>query len=212
MRKLTFLFLLTVVFASCQKKTYPPLGFYQPERFESRKTLIDKENQGVIEQSETARTMEEPASLTASVKEEMGDLEAKPEAAAIPAEAVKAAPMPTKQVTKMSLKQRVVAKQMEKKIAKASASPEKLQQAKEQPNTLALLALIFGGLGLLLLLFSGGALALLLGIAGLVLGLITLGQVNKGQAPASSKTMALLGTIFGGVVALLGLIAIASNI
>ncbi len=133
---------------------------------------------------------------------------------AIPAEAItsKAAPAEAKasaaKPAKLTWTQKIVAKKIEKQIRKANA-PEGEKAAKKE-DTMSLLALIFGGAGLVFLFAVNATLGLLLGIAGLVLGIIGLQRVKKGEAPASSKILALLGLILGGVVTLIGLLAVAN--
>ncbi len=65
---------------------------------------------------------------------------------------------------------------------------------------MALLSLIFGGAGLLFLLVGGYG-TILFGLAGLILGLVALKRTSK-------RTMAVLGIVFGGIVVLVGLLAV----
>lgn len=107
---------------------------------------------------------------------------------------------------------KVIIKKTQKQVRKESSST-KAAAPKAKTDTVALLALIFGAGGLLLLLIGGG-LGLLFGLAGLVLGIIGLGRAKRGVAPRSSRTMSILGIVFGGLVTLLALlliVAIASS-
>ncbi len=215
MKKIFLLLLSVSVFVSCQKKEYPTFNYSSAAVSSSQKQVKTTALAEVATVADAARpAVAAPQQLSASANEEIAVVtEQEAALAAIPAEAIttKAAPAEAKATAakpaKLTWTQRMVAKKIEKQIKKANA-PEAVKATKAQ-DTVALLSLIFGGAGLLLL-FVGGGFGLLLGIAGLVLGIIGLGRVKKGEAPASSKTMALLGTIFGGVVALLGLIVVAA--
>lgn len=212
MRKVILLLSFVSLFWACQKKEYPTFNYSQSAYMHQPKVESVAPTDPV-----TTPTVTAPQPLLASSGEDLSMMtEKEVSLATILAEAISSPSEEATVVTtykaapaKMTWTQKVIAKKIQKQIKKAD-SPEKVNKAKAgTPDTLALLSLIFGGVGLLLL-FAGGGLALLLGVAGLVLGIISLGRIKKGETPASAKTMALLGTIFGGVVALLGLIAIAA--
>ncbi len=212
MKKIFLLLALVGVLGACQKKEYPTFS-YTSTAISTNQEQVKSSTPAEVANAATSAISTQQV-LSASADEEIVIItEEEAALSAIPAEAItiKAASAKTKiaaaRPAKLTLTQKIVARKIQKQIKKAN-SPETAKAAKAQ-DTIALLSLIFGGAGLLLLLVGGG-LGLLLGIAGLVLGIIGLGRIKKGEAPASSKTMALLGTIFGGVVALLGLIVIAA--
>jgi hypothetical protein len=97
------------------------------------------------------------------------------------------------------------AKQPSKLVAKRIEKIKSHQSARAQGkdsggDTMALLSLIFGGAGLLFLLVGGYG-TILFGLAGLILGLVALKRTSK-------RTMAVLGIVFGGIVVLVGLLAV----
>ena len=216
MKKIFLLLSLVSVFLACQKKEYPTFNYPTAAVSSSQKQVKS------ATPAETTAAVASPAAtasqpqLTASTKEEIALVtEEEATLSAIPAEAIttKAASAEAKATAakpaKLTWTQKIVAKKIEKQIKKAN-SPEATKAAKAE-DTLSLLALIFGGVGLLLLLITySSGLALLLGVAGLVLGIIGIGRVKKGQAPQSSKILALLGLILGGVATLIGLVAAAN--
>lgn len=209
MRKVILLLSFVSLFWACQKKEYPTFsypnaGYLHPPRTEAPTPAVAVA---------VPQTIEAPQALSASATGNVF-IEEDSKAAEIPAEAVSSKKENVHVVasgataTKTTWQQKMIAKKIQKQIKKAD-SPEKAQATKAKADTIALLSLIFGGAGLLLLL-AGTGFGLLLGIAGLVMGIIGLSRVKKGLAPASSKTLALLGTIFGGLVTLIGLILIAA--
>lgn len=197
MKKIALLLLSVSIFAtSCSKKEYATFQPTHSPAYASAKAPV-----AVVVTEENTVTAEVQAIESAQAEVISADLmpEIAPEVAtvAVPA-AVKAVVKNTsKATTKVTLKDiRTLKKEL--KAAKA-LSPAK---TKGNTDTLALLSLIFGGAGFLFL-FIGGAFSLLLGIAGLVLGIIAL---KKGT---SQRTMAILGIVFGGLVALLALLVIS---
>ena len=216
MKKIFLLLLSVSVFWACQKKEYPTFNYPTTAVSSGQKQVksATPAETSTAAVASPAATAPQPQ-LTASTKEEI-TLVTVEEAAlsAIPAEAIttKAAPAEAKATAsksgKLSWTQKIVAKKIEKQIKKANA-PEGEKAAKKE-DTLSLLSLIFGGAGLLLLFTAGGGLGILLGIAGLILGIIGLGKVKKGEAPQSSKILALLGLILGGLVTLIGLAALGN--
>lgn len=67
---------------------------------------------------------------------------------------------------------------------------------------MSLLSLILGGAGLLLVLLGSGF-GILLGIAGLICGIIALER-------GGSKTISILGIVFGGIITLLSLLLLVA--
>lgn len=213
MRKIFLLLSLVSVLGACQKKQYATFNYQNSASYVGQKSVAtaQKDQESLVE---TAA----PEILSASANE-VAPLMTPAEVAAsrIPAEAVtrSAAPVQAKTTSstiakpiKLTLTQKLISKKIQKQTQKEN-SPEVAKAAKAE-DTMSLLALIFGGAGLVMLLAtSAGTLGLLLGIAGLVLGIIGMQRVKKGQAPASSKILALLGLILGGLVTLIGLIAVA---
>ncbi|TDB69001.1 hypothetical protein [Arundinibacter roseus] len=201
MKKILLLLVVAVAFQACQKNQYPVINNPHFESYTAAKTAPKPAAEVPI--SATASV------LTASASEDMtAVVEATEQSTPIPAEAITPLHVAKKTPAQTTWKEKVVAKKIQKKIEKAQ-SPEKAKSAKAKPDTVALLSLIFGGAGLLLLL-AGTGLGLLLGLAGLVMGIVGLSKIRKGTAPASSRTMAILGVVFGGLVTLLGLIVIAA--
>lgn len=214
--KKIFLFLLSVsVFWACQKKEYPtfnyPSAAVSGTQKQAKVAAFPEAAPAIVATPAAAA----PQQISASANEDLSVVtEAEAALSAIPAEAIttKVAPAEAaatvEKPVKLTWMQKIVSKKIEKQIKKAN-SPEVAKAAKVE-DTMSLLALIFGGAGLVILLAtSAGTLGLLLGIAGLVLGIIGMQRVKKGQAPASSKILALLGLILGGLVTLIGLIAVA---
>ena len=101
---------------------------------------------------------------------------------------------------KMSFTKKLAFKMVQNKVKKQVAKGKVDASAPASGNTMSLLSLIFGASGILLI-WIVGLVGLLLGIAGLVLGLVSM--KNDG-----SNVMNLLGTIFGGLTVLLYLAAI----
>ena len=91
---------------------------------------------------------------------------------------------------KLNFVQKMAIKKLEAKANKAVSSGK--------INTLSLLSLIFGIAGLALMVTGAGG--ILLGIAAFIMGIIAL----KKQTP--NRTMAILGTIFGSIGVLVGLL------
>ncbi len=102
---------------------------------------------------------------------------------------------------KPTFAQKMAAKFLSKKMAKKLDKALGGAAAGGSGDTAALLSLIFGaaGLGLMWVL---GILGLLLGLAGFILGLYALKRTE------SKRTMAILGTVFGGICVLLVLLVI----
>ncbi|GHB84363.1 hypothetical protein GCM10007390_44520 [Persicitalea jodogahamensis] len=200
------------VFGACQKKEYPTFNYTNTTVSTSQKQVSTPAE--VVAADVETPAISTPQVLSASADEEVVVMtEEEVALSVIPSEAItpNAAPGVAKTTAakpaKLTWTQKIAAKKIQKQIKKAS-SPETAKAAKAE-NTIALLSLVFGGAGLLLLLLGSG-LGILLGIAGLVLGIVGLGRIKKGQAPDSTKTMSLLGVIFGGLVTLLGLIVVAA--
>lgn len=214
MRKIFLLLLLVSVLGACQKKQYATFKYQNSAAYIGQKsvTAAQKEQESLVVASNEPELLSASADASASFMNPAEIVSAR-----IPTEAVTSSAAPAQAKTtsstiakpvKMTLAQKIIAKKIQKQILKANTFEGK-KAVKEKADTIALLALIFGGAGLLLS-FAGTGLGLLLGIAGLVLGIVGMSRIKKGQAPASSKTLALLGLIFGGVVTLLGLILVAA--
>lgn len=209
MKKILLLLLSVSVFVSCQKKEYPTFNYPSAAVSSSQKQVKTPTPAEVATAVVTTPAVAAPQQqLSASANEEIAIVtEEEAALAAIPAEAITTKAAAAKPA-KLTWTQKIVAKKIEKQIKKAN-SPEAAKAAKAE-DTMSLLALIFGGAGLIFLFGISALLGLLLGIAGLVLGIIGMQRVKRGEAPASSKILALLGLILGGVVALIGLVAVAN--
>ena len=98
---------------------------------------------------------------------------------------------------KLSFVEKLGFKILQKKLKKGAALPK---AGGDGGNLLSLLSCIFGGAGLLIAFVSGLG-GILLGIAGLVLGIIALKKED-------SRTLAIIGTICGGLVVLISIVAV----
>lgn len=107
---------------------------------------------------------------------------------------------PTKKQKKSGFFQRILEKKIVKKITKKLGLADE-DRTKRSGNLFGLLATIFGVLGLILLFTQLGLVGILFGIAAFVLGLI-------GIKRDDSITLGIVGTILGGLMVLLFLIAI----
>lgn len=204
MKKSLYLLLLIGLSWSCQKREYPT--FQQlPSSAYSHPTAPVGINENQPAQITTQALTASPQ-MTASAGNDIASVIEPIESAptsVIPETAIKAAKAPAHQ----TWQEKVLIKKIQKKVEKTKSST-KAAAPKAKADTVALLSLIFGGLGLILL-FAGGGLGLLLGLAGLVMGIVGLSRVKRGVAPGSSRTMAILGIVFGGIVTLLGILVIA---
>lgn len=214
MKKIFLLLLSVSVFWACQKKEYPTFNYPSAAVSSTQKQVKITAPAEATTAIITTPAAIAPQQLSASANEEIAVVtEEETALSAIPTEAIttKAAPVETKATAakpaKLTWTQKIVAKKIEKQIKKANAP--KGEKAAKKEDTMSLLALIFGGSGLIFLFAINAVLGLLLGIAGLVLGIIGMQRVKKGEAPASSKILALLGLILGGLVTLIGLLAVA---
>ncbi|HEV7349144.1 MAG TPA: hypothetical protein VGN67_12525 [Telluribacter sp.] len=199
MKKSSLLLLILLgILSACQKRQYPQMSKPQFESFGSQKATPAQVPAPPVAAEAPAAVMASSAAGVEAVLEATNE-----NLAAMPAEAIKALPVAEKAPVKLNWKERLVAKKLEKKMQGTYSL--KRASATGTSKTIPLLSLVFGGLGLLMLLLSIiPGLAILFGIAGLVLGIVGLGEVRKGKAPRSSKFMALLGLIFGaGVIVLL---------
>lgn len=207
MMKRVLLLLLSVgVFGACHKKEYPVFNYPQAESHIQAKPATASIPSPPTTQP--AATVRNEAPLLAATHEGPAAVMAAP--AALPVEAVTAS-LPQairKSPDRPSLAEKVVTRRIQRKIEKAE-SPRKDAKAKAQIDTVSLLSLIAGGGGLILLLLGVGA-GLLFGLVGLILGIVGLSRIRRGSAPSSSRAMAILGIVFGGLVTLLGLIIIAA--
>jgi len=104
---------------------------------------------------------------------------------------------------KPSLGERIALKLAQKRVKKQLKKGKQPDfQEESSDGRFSLLSLIFGGAGALLVFLPIiGLLGLLAGIAAVVLGVIGLKRENK-------KTMAIIGTVLGGLVVLLFIVAI----
>jgi hypothetical protein len=206
MKRVLLLLLSVCIFGACHKKEYPVFNYPQAESYGQSKPATASELSSPTTQP--AATVLDEAPLLATTHGGLATVIAAP--AALPAEAVSASlPQAIRKAPgKLSLSEKIVARKVQKKIEKAQ-SPRKAAKAKAQIDTVSLLSLIAGGGGLILLLLGVGA-GILFGLVGLILGIVGLSRIRRGSAPSSSRAMAILGIVFGGLVTLLGIIVIAA--
>lgn len=204
MKRIFLLLSFVCLLAACHKREYPVFNYHQAESYSHTKPAVASQPAPLATQA-TASTGE---TLLATVDADLASVVAAP--TPLLAEAVSASQPQSirKAPERLTLSEKIVARKIQKKIEKAQ-SPEKAKSPKAQIDTVSLLSLIAGGGGLLLLVLGVGA-GLLLGLIGLILGIVGLSRARRGDASSSSRTFAILGVVFGGLVVLLGLIVIAA--
>jgi len=189
---------------ACQKREYPvfqhpPLSAYSHPK--ARSAPAADQPGRVTTQSPVASPQ-----LAASTSNDVASV-IEPTKSAYAAATLETATKITKASAEPVWQEEVIIKKIQKRVEKVKSST-KAAAPKAKADTVSLLSLIFGGAGLFLLL-TGGGLGLVLGLAGLIMGIIGYSTVNRGAAPRSSQTMAILGIIFGGIVTLLAILIIA---
>lgn len=200
MKKNVYLLLLIGFSWACQKREYPVFQHLPSSAYSHPGTTPVPAAEPPAQVTTQSAVMTAP--LTAAADNDLASvLKSTPPNVTATPEAITKAP------AQQTWQEKVVVKKLKKRVEKENSST-KAAAPKAKADTVALLSLIFGGAGLLLLL-AGGGLGLLLGLAGLIMGIIGLSRVKRGLAPQSSRTMAILGIIFGGVVTLLAILVIA---
>jgi hypothetical protein len=203
MKKALLLLVSVCLFGACHKKEYPVFNYSQAGSYHHTKPAAATETAQIPTREVSSQEVQ-----LASANDDLASVLAQP--ATTPSEvAVADQPQTVQKATnRLTLAEKVVAKKIQKKIKKAQ-SPKEGKKAKAETDLVSLFSLIAGGGGLILLLLGVGA-GLLLGLIGLILGIVGLSRIRRGNAPSSSRTMAILGVVFGGLVTLLGLIVIAA--
>ena len=203
MKKALLLLVSVCLFGACHKKEYPVFNYSQAGSYNQSKPAAATETTPITTQEVTTREVQ-----MASANDDLASVLAEP--ATTPAEVTIADRPQTIQKTtpRLTLAEKVVAKKIQKKIEKAQ-SPKEGKKAKAETDLVSLFSLIAGGGGLILLLLGVGA-GLLLGLVGLVLGIVGLSRIRRGKAPSSSRTLAILGVVFGGLVTLIGLLLLVA--
>lgn len=204
MKKSLYFILLIGLSWACQKREYPVFQHLPSSAYIHPKSTSILSNNDQPTQVTTQSSVASPQ-LAASANDDVASVvqPSKPSYSTAQESVSKVTEAPIQQ----TWQEKVISKKIQKRVEKVSSST-KAASPKAKADTVALLSLIFGGAGLLLLL-AGGGLGLLLGLAGLIMGIIGLSRVKRGLAPQSSRTMAILGIIFGGVVTLLAILVIA---
>lgn len=203
MKKALLLLVSVCLFASCNKKEYPVFNYSQAGSYHHTKPAAATETTPIVAREVGPREVQ-----IASANEDLASVLAQP--VTTPAEvAIEDQPQTIQKATnRLTMAEKLVAKKIQKKIKKAQ-SPKERKKAKAETDLVSLFSLIAGGGGIILLLLGVGA-GLLLGLVGLVLGIVGLSRIRRGVAPSFSRTMAILGVVFGGLVTLLGILLLVA--
>lgn len=205
MKKILLLLTLAITLGACHKKEYPTFHYSQPysqaypEAADEASSIglqtKDRQPERALDIA-SASTSNHLSAVVAAIGSPEDQDNFQPEGPAV------ATASPSS-----SIKKRFVVRKIQKGISKEQ-SPTGTMAAKAKPDLAALLSLILGGAGLIVLLLGSG-LGFLLGLAGLILGIVGLRRIARDKAPTSSRLLAILGTIFSGVVILLGILLVA---